>query len=174
MKIKIDSPKKSFFTTTNIILILLIANVMFTSVVAGYVSFSNQVVENTQQSIKDIAENAIIQNKKIIDNQNENSERISESQEQIRKTQEIQNKTNQRNLIVYGQLFLKIANNTDSLVNLTKTLNNNTNQNNQLIQFLSDNFGSQSGYLERENFQYGRANQTFDMITALYNNLTKD
>lgn len=172
MKIKIDSPKKPVFTTINIILILLIANVMFTSIVAGYVSFSNQVVENTQQDIKDIAENAIIQNQKIIDNQNENSEKINQTQQEIINTQNLQNKTNQRNLIVYGQLFLKIANNTDSLVNLTTTLNNNTNQNNQLIQFLSDNFGSQSGYLERENFQYDRANQTFEMIEALYNNLT--
>lgn len=43
--------------------------------------------------------------------------------------------------------------------NKTETL---ANQTNTLLKFLVDNFGSQSGYLEKENFQYDQANKTFD------------
>lgn len=46
-----------------------------------------------------------------------------------------------------------------AIQNQTETL---ANQTNTLLKFLADNFGSQSGYLEKENFQYGQANRTFE------------
>ena len=114
-------------------------------------------------------------------------DKLDRGYEKIIQTQEIQNATDQRNLIIYGSLFNKIANNSDVTLNLTKTLNDRataqnafrnlteqrlidaTNDTNTLVKFLTDNFGAKSGYLERENFQYARANQTFEMIKQILN-----
>jgi len=41
---------------------------------------------------------------------------------------------------------------------------NQTNQTNTLLKFLVDNFGEESGYLDRENFQYGQANDTLKFL----------
>ena len=172
MKINIDNPnadRKPRITTTSIILILLVANLMFNAVTIAYVSFGNQVTNINTEQIKNIADGAIEQNKKIIDNQDKNGKQIRQNQEQIRKTQDIQNQTGRKTLQYFTILFNKIANNTDTLINLTRHIENGTNQTNTLVKFLTDNFGSQSGYLERENFQYQRANQTFEMIKQILN-----
>jgi hypothetical protein len=49
----------------------------------------------------------------------------------------------------------------------TKQLANATNQTNALVKFLTDNFGANSDYLERENFQYKQANDTFAMMKEI-------
>jgi hypothetical protein len=46
---------------------------------------------------------------------------------------------------------------------------NATNQTNTLVKFLSDNFGENSDYLDKENFQYQQANDTFDIVKQILN-----
>lgn len=57
---------------------------------------------------------------------------------------------------------------------------NLTNSTNTLLKYLTDNFGAQSGYLERENFQYAAdnvsrliINATIDRVTKLLDNVTE-
>ena len=52
---------------------------------------------------------------------------------------------------------------------LTRLINNNTNQTNTLVKFLVDNFGENSGYIERENFQYKQANDTYVILKEIRN-----
>jgi len=51
---------------------------------------------------------------------------------------------------------------------LTRLINNNTNQTNTLVKFLVDNFGENSGYIERENFQYKQANDTYTILKEIH------
>lgn len=53
---------------------------------------------------------------------------------------------------------------------LTTLIQNSTNQTNTLLNFLVDNFGENSGYIERENFQYQQANDTFAFLKVGINN----
>jgi hypothetical protein len=46
---------------------------------------------------------------------------------------------------------------------ITNSVNNVTNA----TMFLAENFGPDTGYLERENFQYGQANQTFEIAQQI-------
>ena len=63
-----------------------------------------------------------------------------------------------------------IVGNQKRIINLTNSQVNATNQTNTLVKFLSDNFGQNSDYLDRENYQYQQANKTYEFVKmALYN-----
>jgi hypothetical protein len=69
-----------------------------------------------------------------------------------------------------GNYLSGIIKQTYFLVNTTNTneqLANATNQTNNLVKFLTDNFGANSDYLVRENFQYKQANDTFSMMKQI-------
>jgi hypothetical protein len=57
--------------------------------------------------------------------------------------------------------------------NQTDIIVNSTNETKALTSFLSENFGVDSDYLERENFQYGQANQTFEWLNQSLQNQEK-
>lgn len=91
---------------------------------------------------------------------------------------EIQAEQNQTQELL--PIFFRQFNQTDLLVNLTNQVLNNTaesrnaaNETRVLIKFLVDNFGSQSGYLEAENFQYGQANKTYVYLQQSLTNQEK-
>lgn len=48
-------------------------------------------------------------------------------------------------------------------------VNNSSNITSTLISYLVSNFGENSGYLERENFQYQQANETANAVKELVN-----
>lgn len=50
-------------------------------------------------------------------------------------------------------------------------IDNSTNQTTTLIKYLTDNFGAQSGYLEREEFQYQQANDTANAVKEILRSL---
>ena len=54
--------------------------------------------------------------------------------------------------------------------NLILSQINQTNQTNTLLNYLTDNFGVNSGYIERENFQYGQANATLKFLKQAIRN----
>ena len=74
-----------------------------------------------------------------------------------------------QNITLENQRLIK--ENQDYIKNITTTNLNLTRHNkavldetNVLTKFLSDNFGSQSGYIEKENLQYNQTNQTFHIL----------
>lgn len=119
-------------------------------------------------------------------------EKLDRGYGKIIQISDIQNQTAQRNMKIFGALFIKIANNTETTVNNTNAivslvkklddravvqnayrnetqtkLDDAINQTNTLVKFLSDNFGAKSGYLERENFQYAQNNQSINDIKLI-------
>lgn len=60
----------------------------------------------------------------------------------------------------------------DNMFKLLNTSESTANQTNTLLKFLTDNFGAESGYLEKENFQYKQANDTYTGVQKLLNNGT--
>lgn len=56
---------------------------------------------------------------------------------------------------------------------ITSLIQNSTNQTTTLIKLLTDNFGANSGYIERENFQYNQANQTYMFLQQAIKNEEK-
>ena len=57
--------------------------------------------------------------------------------------------------------------------NQTDIIVDSTNETKALTSLLSENFGADSDYLERENFQYGQANQTFAWLNQSLQNQQK-
>ena len=102
----------------------------------SYVAFSNKVNENITIEIKNLI--------KAIDRSDQTDDN---------RTEYLLNRTVAASIRNYIQL-----------VDTTKQVINGTNATNTLVKFLSDNFGSQSGYLERVDFQYQQANDTFDYL----------
>ena len=133
---------KAIFTTANILIILGIANLMFLSGMFGYVQFSTQYKQQVDQQTNQTA----IEIKNLIKAINRSDE-IDDN-----RTKDLLEATVQGQMQNYHEIV------------------NGTNQTNTLVSFLSDNFGSGSGYLEKENFQYLQANKTFDyLVKSLIN-----
>ena len=65
------------------------------------------------------------------------------------------------------KLVTKADKNYIGLIRTTNELANNTNTTNTFLKFLTDNFGKDSGYLEREDFQYQQANDTYKFAKEL-------
>ena len=57
---------------------------------------------------------------------------------------------------------------TQGIINKTLgQINVVSNETRTLTSFLANNFGSDSGYIERENFQYSQANDTHKILTGI-------
>ena len=74
-----------------------------------------------------------------------------------------------QNITLENQQLIKanqelIKNVTGTNLNLTKHNKAVLDETNRLTKFLSDNFGSESGYIEKENLQYNQTNQTFHIL----------
>jgi predicted PurR-regulated permease PerM len=74
--------------------------------------------------------------------------------------------------IRFNQTLNGLANTYHLIVENQHLILNSSNQTNTLVKFLSDNFGEHSDYIDRENFQYQQANETFRMIKEIRNNLS--
>ena len=72
------------------------------------------------------------------------------------------NYSNQKSVQENAEIYDLIIENQHLIINATKHTDT-------FIKFLSDNFGSQSDYLQKENFQYAQANKTFEMIKQILN-----
>ena len=123
-------------TPIQALMIMLAANLMITGGFISYYNYSNQVADQLRSTTNQTTTN--IKNLiKAIDR----SDDIDDN-----RTKFLLEATVKQQLRNYKQLV------------------NATNQTNTLVTFLTDNFGVNSGYLERENFQYGQANDTLKFL----------
>ena len=81
-----------------------------------------------------------------------------------------------QNLTLENQKLIKdnqelIKNITGTNLNLTKHNKAVLDETNRLTKFLSDNFGSESGYIEKENIQHNQTNQTLHMLKNILNEI---
>ena len=114
----------SWFTTTNIVMLLLVLNFITLSLVLGFLLQFGQISERYNADVNATAQ----------------------------------------------ALIHKSDRNYLTVVDAIGQLSNNTNSTNTLLKFLTDNFGANSGYLEKETFQYKQANDTFRAIVEDENN----
>ena len=132
---------KNTFSQTNILLFVGIANLMFTGAIFSYFQYTNQIADQYRMSTNRTATELVTLTTAIHDSDNIRNN-------QTKHLLQVQNLKADRNYI--------------ALVNAT-------NQTNSLVKFLSDNFGADSDYLIRENFQYQQANDTFAMVKQILN-----
>ena len=81
-----------------------------------------------------------------------------------------------QNLTLENQKLIKdnqelIKNITGTNLNLTRHNKAVLDETNELTKFLSDNFGNESGYIEKENLQYNQTNQTFHILKNMANEI---
>lgn len=127
---------KNTFSTTNIIIMLEVAILIMVGATFSYFQYVEQVADQYRITTNNTATKLVELTTAI-----HNSDNIRENQ---------------------TKYLLGIAVN-NSYANYLQLVNA-TNQTNTLLQFLTDNFGANSGYLERENFQYSQENETHDYI----------
>ena len=132
---------KNRFTPTNIIIIIGLANLIMLGSTFSYFSYTTQIADQYRTSTNRTATELITLTTAIHDSDNIRNN-------QTKHLLQVQNLKADRNYI--------------ALVNAT-------NQTNSLVKFLSDNFGADSDYLVRENFQYQQANDTFAMVKQILN-----
>ena len=138
--------------TATLILVVAIIILMFQGANFSFNNYNNQLAEQQRQAANKSATIAAInvnETKNLI-KAIDKSDEISDNQTKYLLAQTL--RTQDRNLAA---------------------LENATNQTNTLINYLTENFGSQSGYLERENFQYQQANRTFTFLEEAIANQKK-
>jgi len=127
---------KNTFSSTNIIIIIGLANLLMLGFTFSYFSYTTQIADQYRASTNRTATELVTLTTAIHDSDN-----IRDNQ--TKHLLQTQNLKADRNYLI---------------------LANGTNQTNTLVKFLTDNFGVNSGYIERENFQYGQANDTLKFL----------
>jgi len=127
---------KNRFSPTNIIIIIGLANLLTLGAIFSYFSYTTQIADQYRMSTNRTATELITLTTAIHDSDNIRNN-------QTKNLLQTQNLKADRN-------YLALA--------------NGTNQTNTLVRFLTDNFGVNSGYIERENFQYAQANDTLKFL----------
>ena len=133
---------KNRFTPTNIIIIIGLANLIMLGFTFSYFSYTTQIADQYRASTNRTATELITLTTTIHDSDNIRNN-------QTKHLLQMQNLKADRNYLA---------------------LVNSTNQTNSLVQFLSDNFGANSDYLDRENFQYAQANATLKFLKQAIRN----
>lgn len=100
----------------------------------------------------------------------ENRQRGAEDEERDEKLAnasfaEITREQNQTAELMPG--FIRSLNDTAFVAKILPDLIRNTENVTDLVTFLAENFGANSGYIERENFQYLQANNTASNVTEI-------